>query len=206
MTQKKNSLLYSSILLFALFFVLAFLVLGGYTKTLDATFYTVISKSIAPPLTGFLTAITYLGDAIAVILIAGFFVIFPPTRKHSFPLVAAIVLCLVLNLLFKEVFARPRPEILQLVKETGYSFPSGHAMNNTALYTALLFLLAPFFSKKTLLPIAVLFYCFVVLIAFSRVYLGVHYITDVLGGILAGFAAVLLTQFIFQTTRLRKFL
>jgi undecaprenyl-diphosphatase len=91
-----------------------------------------------------------------------------------------------LNLVLKLSFHRPRPEVAFVHLDT-YSFPSGHAMISTAAYGALAYLawsrLRTGTAKAALVAGTV---GFVALVCFSRLYLGVHYLSDVLGGVAAG--------------------
>ncbi len=95
-----------------------------------------------------------------------------------------------LNLLLKDVFQRARPLLAHpLIVETDWSFPSGHAMASVIVYGALLALLVPLLSRRTArvgLTVAVLL--LMGLVGFSRLYLGVHFLTDVLAGFAAGVA------------------
>jgi undecaprenyl-diphosphatase len=103
-----------------------------------------------------------------------------------------------LNLTLKNAFARARPDTaLHLVEVTSTSFPSGHAMASSIFYLTIGALLARTARRrreKTYLIAAALLVTF--LIAFSRVYLGVHYPTDVLAGWSAGTAWALLCWFV----------
>src|SRR5918997_2230091 len=93
-----------------------------------------------------------------------------------------------LNLLLKDLFARPRPRFERpLVDETSHSFPSGQAMESLVVYGTLAYfdvLALRGWSKRALSVggVAVL----VIMIGFSRAYLGAHYISDVVGGFAAG--------------------
>lgn len=92
----------------------------------------------------------------------------------------------VVNGALKLVFQRPRPELAFLHLET-YSFPSGHSTAATAAYGALAFLLWPAAQtarRRVALVAAVV--CLIALVGFSRLYLGVHYLSDVLGGFALG--------------------
>ncbi|HWO96800.1 MAG TPA: phosphatase PAP2 family protein [Bacillus sp. (in: firmicutes)] len=97
-----------------------------------------------------------------------------------------------LNWWLKEVFGRARPDIDQLVHAAHFSFPSGHAMNSMAFYGALLLLGKLYTSTKPALSrtITVFFTLLILLIGVSRIYLGVHYFTDILAGYSAGFTLV----------------
>ncbi len=93
-----------------------------------------------------------------------------------------------LNPLLKQVFARPRPEAFpHMMAVHTYSFPSGHTVAATALYGFLALTLWRVGKK----PWALLAALWVLLVAFSRVYLGVHYPSDVLGGLAFGSAWLL---------------
>jgi undecaprenyl-diphosphatase len=100
----------------------------------------------------------------------------------------------VLNILIKQSYQRPRPNMVpMLLDPSGFSFPSGHTMGATGAYGALLVIglyLLP--RRRWQAALALLIGLLVLLIGSSRVYLGVHYPTDVLGGWLAGGAWLLL--------------
>ena len=142
-----------------------------------------------PVLDTIMCAITRLGDAgIIWILLCIVLLILPKTRKSGVVLMAALLVDLVVcNVILKPLVHRIRPfdvktGIELLVKRpTDYSFPSGHTAASIASVMALY--LAG--EKKIWVPALVL----AVLIAFSRLYLYVHYPTDVLGGMIIGIAA-----------------
>ena len=95
-----------------------------------------------------------------------------------------------LDILFKNLFHRPRPLFVDPVTTAiGFSFPSGHAMGAFVFYGLLAYLLMR--NNTTLLTrimISLIFILVVGLIGFSRIYLGVHFPSDVLGGYIAGLA------------------
>ncbi len=139
----------------------------------------------------FLKAITLLGNWRSAVLIAALLLAVPKRGfrlKIALPAAATALFSVALNEGIKALVARARPAVA-LFSERGFSFPSGHAMNNGALYFTL-FLLANRYLKKGPLKTAVL--CLLgllpVLIAFSRVALGVHYLSDVLAGLAVGLA------------------
>lgn len=139
----------------------------------------------------FLKAITLLGNWKSAVLIAALLLAVPKRGfrlKIALPAAATALFSVALNECIKALVARARPAVA-LLSERGFSFPSGHAMNNGALYLTL-FLLANRYLKKGPLKTAVL--CLLgllpVLIAFSRGALGVHYLSDVLAGLAVGLA------------------
>lgn len=99
-----------------------------------------------------------------------------------------------LNRILKDLFGRPRPTSEHLVHVGGFSFPSGHAMISIAFYGFITYLLFEHFKVKRqnishniqFVPILVLFGVLIFLIGLSRIYLGVHFPSDVIAGFVAG--------------------
>ncbi len=107
-------------------------------------------------------------------------------RKELLLLVFSVSGAALFNLLLKGVFQRERPNLYRLAEETGFSFPSGHSMAAFALYGVLAYLLwRHIASKKGRLALIALAALLVLSIGLSRIYLGVHYPSDVLAGYLA---------------------
>jgi undecaprenyl-diphosphatase len=92
----------------------------------------------------------------------------------------------VLNHLFKIFFVRIRPINFFMLAETGYSFPSAHAMVSLCFYGMLAFIIIQFSEKKAAFVIIPAFALLIVLIGFSRLYLGLHWPSDIIGGYAAG--------------------
>jgi membrane-associated phospholipid phosphatase len=106
----------------------------------------------------------------------------------------------VLFSVLKLLFHRPRPELAYVHLDT-YSFPSGHAAGSAGIYAILFYLAARYFSKRGRLLLAFTFVLLVGLIAFSRLYLEVHYLSDVLAGITLGIAWAAACLFVYERTR-----
>lgn len=157
-----------------------------YDRTISSIIYTLRT----PLLTTVMSAITNLtnmpaGIILSLIMISLFI------RKHKkealiFSL-SLIIVC-ILNYILKIIFKLPRPNISPLEALSDFTYPSGHAMNNLVLYGLLAFYTFHFTKNK---PVSILFAFVAViwigLIGFSRIYLGVHYLSDVIAGYLVGF-------------------
>jgi membrane-associated phospholipid phosphatase len=116
--------------------------------------------------------------AIAIAFTAWF--LFKKHYKRALVIILGVGGAALLNLFLKFIFERPRPDLWeQLIIETSFSFPSGHAMASAALACCVIVL---FWNTRWRLLATSLAVLYVVLIGFSRLYLGVHYPTDVIAG------------------------
>ena len=96
----------------------------------------------------------------------------------------------------KPIIGRGRPDMVQpLVDAAGYAFPSGHALMAAATYLTFAFMTQKYARHKHARVLLMAFTCLLILVVGgSRIYLGVHYPSDVLGGILLGIAWALLLE------------
>ena len=98
----------------------------------------------------------------------------------------------------KNLVQRPRPP-QALITESGFSFPSGHAFVAIVFYGFLLYLIINFFENKTIRKLAIFFIPLIILaIGYSRIYLGVHWYSDVLAGYFFGVIWLLIVIFILE--------
>ena len=117
--------------------------------------------------------------AVMLIVVAAF----APGRMPGRFAAANLVGIVALNFALKEIVQRPRPEGFRLIAETGYSFPSGHSMVAVAFYGFLIWLIIRYEEdrlQRWIWSLALFFV--VIMIGVSRVYLGVHYFSDVMAG------------------------
>ena len=149
--------------------------------------------------------ITNLVNPIVIGIVGFCILIFAKNRRiFSFQLFLNMGIVAILNLVFKYFFVRNRPdEIFHLVSETGYSFPSGHAMFAVTFYGFLIYMLWNSKRKKpTKIGLTIVGIILVLLISFSRIYLGVHYASDVIGGMCVSLGYLII--FLFVVSRANK--
>ena len=155
---------------------------------IDNGIYETIIKMLSPTTTSVMTFISFLGSAITLIILSVAFIILLKNKKYSKLIAINLVLVFLLNRILKWIIRRPRPERLQLVLEKGFSFPSGHSMIAFGFYGFLIYLTYKNFkNKKIKYPLMIFLSILILAIGISRVYLGVHYVTDVIGGFIFGF-------------------
>ena len=129
--------------------------------------------------------ITNFGGAIFLSIATVMLFLFIKNKKIGLSIISNIVIIAVLNQLLKRILQRPRPTEFRIVEETGYSFPSGHSMVSMAFYGYLIYLIYRYIKNKYIKwSLIVLLSILICLIGISRIYLGVHYTSDVLGGFL----------------------
>lgn len=141
---------------------------------------TFLISDFATPIAKF---ITNFGGAIILIILAPMLFIFIKNKKIGISVILNLVIITVLNQLLKRIVQRPRPTEFRIVEESGYSFPSGHSMVSMAFYGYLIYLIYKHVKNKYLKWISVILLSILICsIGISRIYLGVHYTSDVLGG------------------------
>ena len=160
----------------------------------DIVGYDIVSKlfkfNVSTPIAKFMTNF---GGAIFVISLTTilFFVI--KDKKIGISIITNLGIVTILNQIIKFIMQRPRPTEFRIIEETGYSFPSGHSMVSLAFYGYLIYLIYKYINnkhlKRTLIIILSVLTC---IIGVSRIYLGVHYTSDVLGGFLISFAYLII--------------
>ncbi|MCI8548467.1 MAG: phosphatase PAP2 family protein [Bacilli bacterium] len=152
---------------------------------LDTNFYKFVVENIRNKyLTYFMRAVTILGSSIVIILICIFVMIRIKKKKIVTCICVNPIIIVVLNYILKNIVARKRPEEFFLIIEKGFSFPSGHSMVSTAFYGFFIYLLYKYYKDKKKYILIGINIILIPLIMFSRVYLGVHYLSDIIAGCL----------------------
>lgn len=165
------------------------LVLSGNISFFDNAIYEALISFKSDIFTNIMKVITFFSSVKLMIILGSIsllLLIFK--RKESLYLLCSLSVSSIINLVFKNIIKRDRPTILRLIDETGYSYPSGHAMASMSFYGAIIVLvLNSNLEKKYKWLINIIFSILIFLIGISRIYLGVHYPSDIIGGWIIGF-------------------
>jgi undecaprenyl-diphosphatase len=185
------------------FSLVATLVHGQQIAQFDHQMISLIQGMESPGLTLFMKVFTIIGSTPIVVILALSAMLFLYfVLHHRFELIFFISIVAgtaIINTLLKLYFVRQRPDLHRLIQETGYSFPSGHSMEAFALYASLAFLLWRHLSTRIGRSIIIILcVLMIILIGMSRIYLGVHYPSDVIGGYLASGVYFTLGVWLFQ--------
>lgn len=174
------------------FYLIANLVTSLDIIAFDDMIIDFIQSFISDDLTIWVERVTFFGS-VSFITIALLFITALLLWRKKYALATFFVLTNVigalLNKLLKWFFKRERPDILPVIIEKGYSFPSGHSMGSLIFFGSCAYLCIHIVKSTGHKIIAYVVAClFIILIGISRIYLGVHYPTDVVGGYSIGIA------------------
>lgn len=185
---KKNYRRYLFLIPLVLFIADYLLIVNGWMKIIDQFVFESLRFFASDQLTEIFKIITNLGSFWGILIVI--FLVFLVNRKVSYICLGASIIQISLNRVIKAIVRRPRPNVDVFIRESNFSFPSGHAMAITCLYGLLIYYLykSEIRYRKLLIVICVLI---IVLVSLSRVYLGVHYFSDIIGGILLSSSLVL---------------
>ena len=184
----------SFIFLFIVFLIWSILMLKGKLNKIDSAFYNKIK--ITNWKTNLWKLVTLLADAKLIVIFCILLLILIPNKRISLTIIINMIIMWVLIGTLKRIFKRERPNINRLVNEKGYSYPSGHTMTATCFYGFLIFLII---ISNIIIPLKtvliILLSLIILLVGYTRIYLGVHYLSDVVGAILFGSSYLLLYIF-----------
>lgn len=183
------------------FILLAKNIFAGNTYAFDANTFAFIDAHVSNINTEVMEFFTFLGTHTFLIpanllLIAWFFFI-QKKRWWSIKIPVVALSSLLLMFLLKLIFERPRPSDPLLAQAAGFSFPSGHALMSVTFYGLLLYII--FKNVKSTVwrwCVSIFFIFLILMIGFSRIYLRVHYASDVIAGFLVGIIWLILSLWI----------
>lgn len=174
------------------FIAVVFLLLNGNTEVFDSNYGLLIQSFRGPGLNTLTELVTYIGNWQTITIICILLVAFEKTRKkYGLPVTAVAILSSVANKIIKVLVARQRPDAANmLIEQGGYSFPSGHTTTAFAVFLLLAYIVyKEVKDPKKKIPGMIGLILLPIVIGLSRVYLGVHYASDVFAGMWLGIAA-----------------
>lgn len=165
-------------------------VLEGDLIRLDEAAYALIVEHLrADWLTPIMESISALASPVILMVMLLLIVAFAPGRRPGACCALNLALVVVLNQVLKFIVQRPRPEGFRLAAETGFSFPSGHSMVAMAFFGLLIWMVWRYERDRAVrIGCSVALAVLIVAVGVSRIYLGVHYASDVVAGFCASLA------------------
>ena len=166
----------------------------------DATIIHFVYSLRSDAMTTIMKCVTFFGGEIFITagIIVFFLAIFNKHKISAFNFGFVLIFGIILNFLLKDIFQRARPSYMPLAHESSYSFPSGHTMNSFIFYACIAYFIIRNIKSKNLRMLTLIGFLIVeFLIGLSRIYLGVHYPSDVTAGYIAGalwFGLVLIVE------------
>lgn len=190
----KKNLIIGSFLLGAFLLVLL-LIIFEKTGFIDNNIYNIVRLLRCDFFDNYFIFITKFGNTIFIVLVVFMFLLIF-RNKYGIILGTSACISIISNSIIKKIIRRERPNGLRLIAQGGYSFPSGHAMISVCVYGYLLYLVVTKIENKVIKYIISVFLVLLILsIGISRIYVGVHYASDVIAGyLLATLEVMLLVQ------------
>lgn len=180
---KKNYWLFLCFCFFSFFLLIAHVVLKEEMLEFDKIIYNYINLFSSDHVTAFFKIITNLAGGYILIEICILTFLFVKKKSYFYFMSFNFINTVVFNQILKLIFARERPLGIAIINEIGYSFPSGHSMTAMSFYGLLIYLtFRSSLSKYCKIFIIICLGLLILLIGISRIYLGVHYASDVIGG------------------------
>ncbi|ADC87601.1 MULTISPECIES: phosphatase PAP2 family protein [Staphylococcus] len=192
----------SLLIIFTLVFgIIAFFHESRLGKWIDNEVYEFIYASESFITTSILLGATKIGEVWAMLSLSLMLIAYLMLKRckiEALFFVLVMGLSSILNPVLKNIFDRERPTLLRLIDITGFSFPSGHAMGSTAFFGSVMFIINRKMSGADKGIIIGLCALMILMVSISRVYLGVHYPTDIVAGIIGGVFCIVLSTLILR--------
>lgn len=177
----------------SIFITLLILYNTNNISSFDNYIYGLISKYQCNLLTHAAKFFSFLCCTSFVLILCIIITIFVKNKKIGFYTTLCSILSYIINTIFKHIVMRPRPVGINLINEKSYSFPSGHSMGSVALYGLFIYIIYKSnINMKLKILLCSLLSLLILCIGLSRIYLGVHYASDVLAGYCLSLALLIL--------------
>ena len=193
----KKALKITTFIIAILISAIIFYLLFTKNTFIDDKIYRVLAKYITNTNTSIAKIFTFLGSTLFITILCVLSLI---PKKTRFSVVINTLIAVGISQALKRIIRRARPIGVALIKETGFSFPSGHSMVGFAFYGFIIYLIYKSKLNKTLKVLLItLFSLLIMSIGLSRIYLGVHHATDVIGGFALGYICLyIFIEFIYK--------
>lgn len=193
MKDKKNIII---IVLSLLFVILCILVKLDLLSNIDESVYKFITSNMNDTTTNIYKVITFFGSTIFMVgLCVLLLVLFIIIKKNIYGYIISgtLIFSTIMNNVIKVIIRRERP-IYMIVRETTFSFPSGHTMASVSMYGILIYLINKSNTNKKLkIILSIILGMIPLMVATSRIYLGAHYFSDILGAIMLATIVLLIS-------------
>lgn len=185
----------------AIFILTAILVMSNKLDSLDKFVYNILPKNDV--ITCIMKIITSFGEFYTFGIISILFLMIAKDKINSLCIPLNLGIISGLNYILKVIIRRPRPIGYRLIEETGFSFPSGHSATSLAFYGYIIYLIYKYCKSRKLKVISItLLSTLILMIGISRIYLGVHYASDVIGAFLYSTSYLLI--YVIVTEKIKK--
>lgn len=162
---------------------MAFLVTNNMSSFIDSGVYRIVTFYKNDVLTTFFKIITFFASEYGIIFMTFLLFLLIRNKKYCVLIMGSAFITVAINYLLKYIFMRSRPFDLMIIEETGFSFPSGHAMVSIGFYGYIIYVIRHLnIDIKYKKIITILIGLLILFIGTSRIYLGVHYPTDIIAG------------------------
>ncbi len=185
---KRNKYFLIIMFILLIVFIILKVFLSDYILKVDIAFMNFVSNKIVnDKITPIIKVLTHLGSALFLISLVVLSLIFIKDKNYFINLSLNLSVVYVFSVIYKNFIKRERPISSLIPKPKDYSFPSGHTMCSVAFYGFLIYLTNRYIKNKTIKIVFNVINSFIIfVVAFSRLYLGVHYLSDVICGFFLG--------------------
>lgn len=198
-----------------IFLILTYIVSAGQELAFDTAIREWFYSIRTPWLTEVVKAITFMGNTNTIVTLCVLLLVVPLvkgkfglqiTKKVGIPIAATAIIGSAINKTIKHTILRPRPDVsLHLIEQGGWSFPSGHSISGLLMYGLLAWLIRRYVKDKSVANAATVILTMLWIgVGLSRIYLGVHYPTDVLGGWMLGMVIMMVTIMVIERMRISE--
>ena len=193
--KKHLNFILAGILIVALVGIMVLIKNGGIVEFDDGV-YNLVTRNTNSFLDNMYKVFTFLASTLFVVSACVVLLVFMKNKKIAGTIFGSVAISTIVNIVIKPIFRRPRPEVRRLVEEKSFSFPSGHTMAAVTLYGILIFfVMRSKLQKNVKLAISIVLGLLPICVAVSRIYLGAHFASDVIGAAITSTALLLVETY-----------